>query len=162
MANYEIKGKTIYAYIEKLTEKEVKTLSKYVALGYTVEEKEEEETVKKSLKNADIIEFLGDDKEALDEYEKIKNTPVLDKNGKVKLTTKGKIVKKGFNAGRFWFCKTYPLNIEEVKKAIKEANRTELLEIAYKDYTENKESNEEKDIMTKDEYTRTYYWKYVY
>ena len=162
MANYEIKGKIIYADIQKLTDKEVKTLSKYVALGYSVEEREEEETKKRTLKDSDILEFLSDNKEALETYKKIKDTPAVDKNGKVKKTKRDKIVKRGFNAGRFWFCKNFPEDIEEIKKAIEEAGRTALLEEAYKDYKKTKEENKETDIMTETEYTRTYYWKYVY
>lgn len=162
MANYEIKGKTIYANIEKLTDKEVKLLSKYVALGYTVEEKEEEETKKKTLKNADILEYLGEDEKAIATYKEIMKEPATDKNGKTKLTSTGKVVKKGFNAGRYWFCKNYPTDIKEVKKAIDEAGRTALLNTAYGDYVKNKTDNNETDIMTEEEYTRTYYWKYVY
>ena len=162
MANYEIKGKTIYANIEKLTDKEVKLLSKYVALGYTVEEKEEEETKKKTLTDSDILEYLNDNKEALETYKKIKDTPAVDKKGKVKKTSRDNVVKRGFNAGRFWFCKNFPEDIEDIKKAIEEAGRTALLEEAYQEYKKTKEDNKETDIMTETEYTRTYYWKYVY
>lgn len=162
MANYEIKGKTIYANIEKLTDKEVKLLSKYVALGYTVEEKEEEETKKKTLTDAYIREYLAKDEEALETYKKIIKEPAKDKNGKTKLTSKGKVVKKGFNAGRHWFCKNHPADIKEIEKAIEEAGRTVLLKKAYEDYKKTKEDNEETDIMTETEYTRTYYWKYVF
>lgn len=162
MANYEIKGKTIYANIEKLTEKEVKLLSKYVALGYTVEEKEEEETKKKTLTDAYIRDYLAKEEEAIETYDKIIKEPAKDKNGKTKLTSKGKVVKKGFNAGRHWFCKNYPANIEEIEKAIEEAGRTVLMKKAYEDYKQTKEDNKETDIMTETEYTRTYYWKYVF
>jgi hypothetical protein len=162
MANYEIKGKVIFADIQKLTDKEVKLLSKYVALGYTVEEKEEEETKKKTLKDSDILEYLKDNKEALETYKKIKDTPAVDKKGKVKKTSRDNVVKRGFNAGRFWFCKNFPEDIEDIKKAIEEAGRTALLEEAYEEYKKTKEDNKETDIMTETEYTRTYYWKYVF
>lgn len=162
MANYEIKGKVIYADIQKLTDKEVKLLSKYVALGYTVEEKEEEETKKKTLTDAYIRDYLNGDEEAIKTYDKIIKEPAKDKNGKTKLTSKGNVVKKGFNAGRHWFCKNYPADIKEVEKAIEEANRTALMEKAYEDYKQTKEDNKETDIMTETEYTRTYYWKYVF
>lgn len=162
MANYEIKGKVIYADIQKLTDKEVKLLSKYVALGYTVEEKEEEETKKKTLTNAYILGYLKDDEKAIKTYNDIMNEPATDKNGKTKLTSKGKVVKKGFNAGRHWFCKNYPADIKAVEQDIENAGRTTLLTKAYADYIKNKEDNNETDTMTKDEYTKTYYWKYVF
>lgn len=162
MANYEIKGKTIFANIEKLTDKEVKLLSKYVALGYTVEEKEEEETKKKTLTDAYIRDYLANEEEALETYDKIIKEPAKDKNGKTKLTSKGKVVKKGFNAGRHWFCKNYPADIKDIEKAIEEAGRTVLMKKAYEDYKQTKEDNKETDTMTETEYTRTYYWKYVF
>ena len=162
MANYEIKGKVIFADIQRLTDKEVKLLSKYVALGYTVEEKEEEETKKKTLTNAYILEYLKGDEKAITTYNEVVNEPATDKNGKTKLTSKGKVVKKGFNAGRHWFCKNYPADIKEIEIAIEEAGRTTLLKKAYTDYKKTKEDNKETDIMTETEYTRTYYWKYVF
>ena len=158
--------KIITANILKLTEKEEADIAKLVKYGYTVVDgavkptNEKNESSVKRLDNAYIIEYLKDDKKALDTYTKKKNEEKLDENKKPKLTSTGKPVKKGFTYGREWFMNTYPTDISIVEQKINEAGRQKDFEDTYNAYVrKNIENNNSK---SKDEYIRRYYWKKVF
>ena len=172
MANYTVKGNKIIADIEKLTDKEMKTLSKYVALGFTIETKEKVKIER--MKEQFILDYLKEnDPEAKKIYDEVYNKIAVDEDGNEKTTSLGNPILQGFNAGRFWFCKNYPKNIEEVKQTIEEEGKTEELEDAYQDYKDTKDKEKKNngkkknkktkkvEAMTKDEYTRVFYWKHI-
>lgn len=158
--------KTIIANILKLTEKEEAEIKKYEKYGYTVVNgavnptNEKKEGNVKRLDNAYILEYLKDDKKALDTYTKKKNEEKVDENKKPKLTSTGKVVKKGFTYGREWFMNTYPTDISIVEQKINEAGRQKDFEDTYNAYVrKNIENNNSK---SKDEYIRRYYWTKVF
>ena len=168
MANYKVNGNVIVADIERLTDKEMKTLSKYVALGFTIEPKTK--VKKERMKEKFILDYLKDDEEAIKTYKEIYNKTAVDEDGNPKMTSKGNEIKQGFNAGRFWFCKTYPINLADVKKEIEENGRTEELNEAYNDYKKAKDNEnknktkaekEKNKPMSEEEYTRVFYWKHI-
>lgn len=154
-------NKVIYADILSLTEKEEAEVIKFSKFGYSIKNKVEKKDTVKRIDDAFILEYLKDDSKAIEEYKAIKNAPAIDKNGNQKLTSTGKGRTKGFNAGRNWFSKTYPKNIDEVLDAIKAANKTQALNTAYKAYAD-KPVEEGITKLTEGEYTRDFYWKKVF
>lgn len=158
--------KTITANIIKLTEKEEADIEKFKKQGYTVvngavkPSNEEKEGSVKRLDNAYIIEYLKDDKKALDTYTKKKNEEKLDENKKPKLTSTGKPVKKGFTYGREWFMNNYPTDISIAEQKINEAGQQKDFEDTYNAYVrKNVENN---NVRSKEEYIRRYYWTKVF
>lgn len=65
--NYRVKGNTVIADINALTEKEMEVVKKYVALGFTVKEAPKQKT--KTV--AEMREELSVDAEALKEFNKL-------------------------------------------------------------------------------------------
>lgn len=153
--------KIIYADILSLTEKEEAEVSKFLKFGYTITNKVKEKDTVKRIDEEFILNYLKDDSNAIAEYKKAKAEPALDENGNKKLTPTGKVRTRGFNAGRNWFSKKYPLNVEDAEKAITEANMKDLFDTVYKAYS-NKEVKEGESLLTKEEYTRDFYWKKVF
>ena len=153
--------KIIYADILSLTEKEEAEVSKFLKFGYTIANKVKEKNTVKRIDEEFILDYLKDDSNAIEEYKKAKAEPARDENGNKKLTGTGKVRTRGFNAGRNWFSKKYPLNVEDAEKAIKEANMKDLFDTVYKAYS-NKEVKEGESLLTKEEYTRDFYWKKVF
>lgn len=163
MKHYSIdpKTKVITAMISRLTDKEMVEIQRYVAFGYTVEDGKPAEKVSvKRLTDSYILEMLKDDEEALATYKAAKDEDVVvdgvvqtrkDKNGK------NVNKKKGFNAGRNWFAKTYPKTVAELKLTDKQKKD---IEDAYKTYSEK--NKDEADAMKKDEYTKYYYWTKIF
>ena len=150
--------KVIYADILALSAKEEAEVEKFVKFGFTVENKVAKKVVVKRLDEAFILDYLKDDEAALAEYAAAKNTPALDDDGKEKKTSTGKTKTQGFNAARNWFAKTYPKTVKEAAEAIKKAGLEDKLNKAYAAY----EKKGEKDAMSKDEYTKDFYWKKVF
>lgn len=162
MKHYSIdnKNKVITATIARLTDKEMAEIQRYVAFGYTVEDgKPAEKVATKRLDDAFIMEYLKDDSEALEAYKAAKDAPAVDKDGTIKTSKskdgKVKQKKQGFNAGRNWFAKTYPKDIADLKLT---AAQKDTIAAAYKKYSE-KEADEK---LTKDEYTKYYYWTKIF
>lgn len=154
-------NKVIYADILSLTEKEEAEVFKFSKFGYSIQNRAEKKDTVKRIDDAFILDYLKDDSNAIEKYKAVKNAPAIDKNGNQKLTSTGKARTKGFNAGRNWFSKTYPTNIDDVLEAIEAANKTKALNTAYEAYA-NKTVEEGTTKLNKDEYTRDFYWKKVF
>ena len=152
-------GKKIFADILALTEKEEKEIAKYVKYGFTVEPmtKKAEKVVR--LDEEYILEYLKDDQEALDTFAGKKNETALDEEGNKKLTEKGKERKKGYNNALHWFARTYPEALDKITQEIKVAGKADELKKAYSKYVKD---NQDKAIMTQEEYTRFFYWTRVF
>lgn len=159
--HYTVDGTTIYADILALTAKEEAEVEKFVKFGYTVINKQADTKAKvERLDDAYIKEYLKDKPEALATYEGLKNEVATDENGKTKTTTKGNAKKKGFNAGRNWFAKTYPEDATTLDAEIEKAGLKKQFADLWKEYAEK--NNGKKDAMTADEYKRDFYWKKVF
>lgn len=161
--------KVIYADILALTAKEEAEIEKFVKFGYTVENKVASKAKVERLDDDYIIEYLGklDDEnekvKALADYAKLKNEVATDEKGNVKLTTKGNPKKRGFNAGRNWFAKTYPIDASKLDEDITKAGLTKQLEELWEEYEEaHKNDTNQDDIMNADQYKRDFYWKRVF
>lgn len=166
MKHYSIdnKNKVITATIARLTDKEMAEIQRYVAFGYTVEDgKPAEKVATKRLDDAFIMEYLKDDSEALKAYNDAKEALAVDEDGTIKTrknkdgTVKQK--KQGFNAGRNWFAKTYPKDIADLKLT---AEQKETIAAAYKKYSDKESDKEAAEKLTKDEYTKYYYWTKIF
>ena len=166
MKHYSIdsKNKVITAIIARLTDKEMAEVQRYVAFGYTVEDGKPAEKVSvKRLDNDYIMAQLKGDKAAIETYEKAKDAPALEADGKTIKTRKKKDgtveqVKQGFNAGRNWFAKTYPKNISDLKLT---AEQTKEIGEAFDDYS--KKTVKKGEVrLTKDEYTRYHDWTKIF
>lgn len=151
----------VKADFSKLTEKESVEIERFQKFGYTVVF---EETVKHTVKRLDdeyIRKYLADKGEALvQEYQSKIEAPARDDKGKEKQTSTGKVRKQGFNAGRIWFAKNYPENAEEALDKIKSASMEKQFNKDYNAYNSSKKTDEDK--MSKEEYTRYYYWTKVF
>lgn len=159
--HYTVDGTTIYADILALTAKEEAEVEKFVKFGYTVINKQADSKAKvERLDDAYIKAYLKDKPEALATYEGLKNEVATDENGKTKTTTKGNAKKKGFNAGRNWFAKTYPEDATTLDAEIEKAGLKKQFADLWKEYAEK--NNGKKDAMTADEYKRDFYWKKVF
>lgn len=164
--------KIIYADIMALTEKEEAEIGKFLKYGYVVENKIEPKEEVSRLDDAFILNYLRDDETALKTYEEKKELPAVDEHGEKKKTVKGKVKRQGFNAGRNWFARKYPLDVNEAIEAIRKENMTKALDKAYSKYEKKvqkaqKEAEEKGETlneapMTKDEYTKDFYWKKVF
>lgn len=164
--------KIIYADIMALTEKEEAEVAKFQKYGYVVENKVEKKVPISRLDDEYIKEYLEEDQEALKKYNKIKARPARDEEGNEKTYASGTVKCQGFNAGRNWFARTYPLDINVAITAIETAEKTEDLKEAFEEY----EKKSKKAIkvaeangktlnpapMTKEEYTKDFYWKKVF
>lgn len=161
MKHYSIdsKSKVITAMIARLTDKEEAEIKRYVAFGYEViDGKPTGKVSVKRLDEAYIREYLKEDSEALDKFDEETKKPAIEKDGTIK-TVKGKDGKvkqktQGFNAGRNWFAKTYPKDIAELKLDTAQKN-----EIAKKFKAYQSKDNA---TMTKEEYTKYYYWTKIF
>ena len=178
--HYEIDNekKIIYADIMALTEKEEAEVAKFQKYGYDVENKVKEKAKISRLDDAYILSYLEalDDEEAVAQakktYDEKKNLPAVDEHGEKKKTVKGTVKRQGFNAGRNWFARIYPLDVNVAIEAIRKENMTKALEDAYSKYEKKvqkaqKEAEEKGETlnetpMTKDEYTKDFYWKKVF
>lgn len=154
--------KIIYADILALTAKEEAEVEKFVKFGFTVENKKADTKAKvERLDDAYIVDYLKEnDAEALTTYEGLKNEVATDENGKTKTTTKGNAKKKGFNAGRNWFAKTYPADASTLDADIKKAGLEKQFADLWKEYSTKNAGK--KGTMTADEYKRDFYWKKVF
>lgn len=170
--HYSVNGNTVVAEITKLTDKELAEVQRYKALGFDIiSGKVEAPKTAKRLDDDYIRKYLENDIEALAEYDKLINAHVLNDDGsvkyhiiidkKTKAQKQGKPYKQGFNAGRNWFAKTYPVNVSEAIKDIADAGLGKDFGKAWEAYNK-KEAEEGKTKMTKDEYTKDYYWKKVF
>lgn len=162
MKHYSIdnKSKVITATIAHLTEKEMSEIQRYIAFGYTIEDgKPAKKTSTNRLNDKFIMEYLKDDSDALETYEQAKNAPAVKEDGTIKTreNKKGEVkeLKQGFNAGRNWFAKTYPKDIDDLKLT---SEQTKNIKDAYDKYSKK----EETEKLTKDEYTKYYYWTKIF
>ncbi len=182
MKHYSINADTrvITANIARLTDKELSEVQKYVALGFKIEDGKPEEQPKSKRLNEDyILKYLDEHltaeeaEKAKAEYKKWCDTPACDDSGKIKTRTykktkKVETITQGFNAGRNWFAKTYPLDIAELNlpEAVKK-NIAESYE-KYKDKGDKanakaKEANlKTTEYLNETEYTRYYYWTKIF
>lgn len=159
--HYTIDGTTIYADILALTAKEEAEVEKFVKFGYTVVNKQADTKAKvERLDDAYIKAYLKEKPDALATYEGLKNEVATDENGKTKTTTKGNAKKKGFNAGRNWFAKTYPEDTTTLDAEIEKAGLKKQFADLWKEYATKNAGK--KDAMTADEYKRDFYWKKVF
>ena len=149
--------KKIYAVIKNLTEAELSDISKFQLCGYTVvngKMKEEKTNAVKRLDNEFILNYLKDDDRGLAQYEAEKNAVAKEADGTPKLTKDGKTKKRGFNAGKIWFAKTYPASIKEL--AISTDDK-KAIDKAFEKYSKGEAAE-----MTKEEYTRYHYWTKIF
>ena len=163
--HYTIEGTTIYADILALTAKEEAEVEKFVKFGYTVVNKEEAKATVERLNDDYILEYLAklpaeESEQALATYEGLKNEVAKDEDGKKKTTKTGKEKKRGFNAGRNWFAKTYPTAATTLDADIEKAGKKDELADLWKEYEKKNKKND--DAMTADEYKRDFYWKNVF
>lgn len=164
--HYTIDGTTIYADILALTAKEEAEVEKFRKYGYTVVNKQAE--AKATVKRLDddyitkYLEKLPDEesKKALATYEGLKKEVAKDEEGKKKTTKTGKDQKRGFNAGRNWFAKTYPADASTLETEIETAGLAKDFDKQLKNYTTKNQTNS--DAMKPDEYKRYYYWTKVF
>lgn len=116
MANYTIEGKNVVAKVSQLTEKELKSVKNYLALGYTlVEYKKPKKEPKEAFKAATIQEWLKENatKAQQEEYWERFNSPVIDKDTKQpKVKKNGEPRIRGHVATLAWFKKTFPKYLE--------------------------------------------------
>ena len=161
--------KVIDADIVALTAKEEAEIVQFVKFGDTFENKVANKAKVERLDDDYIVEYLGklDDEnekeKALADYAKLKNEVATDEKGNVKLTTKGNPKKRGFNAGRNWFAKTYPIDASKLDEEITKAGLTKQLEDLWEEYEEaHKNDTNTDDIMNKDQYKRDFYGKRVF
>ena len=125
----------------------------------------EQEKAKEPAKRLDdeyILDYLRNDKVGKETYISKKNEPVLNEDGTEKTKKDGTVKTKGFSNGCKWFATTYPENVEEVEKKIEEAKKAEDFERVYKAYVKKTENSNDKEAMTKAQYTRHYYWTKVF
>lgn len=153
--NYSVDNekRIIYADIVALTEAEETEVMKYTKFGFTVEDRKKEKSTVNRLNDSYIRGYLKDDEDALKSYEDKKHEK-KDKR------------EKGFPAGKYWFSITYPKDIDEIKWPDNKKP-----EIKYDDYVNKKSKADKKakdnngnpaDVMTKEQYTRYYYWTKVF
>lgn len=159
--HYEIDKtkKIIYADILALTEKEEAEVEKYVKYGFAVEPRTKKAEKIARLDEEFILEYLKDDETALNTFKGKKNETATDEEGNKKYTEKGKERKKGYNNALHWFARTYPEALGNITTEIQVAGKAEELKKAYKKY---KKDNQDKTIMSEDEYTRFFYWTRVF
>lgn len=109
--NYVIdnKEKAIYANIASLTEKQVKAIKNYLALGYVLKEKVK--TPNEKMKKENVVAYLtaNGTKEQIDNFNAIMEEIVIDKDTKQPKTLKdGTPKKKGYIAALQYFKKEFP------------------------------------------------------
>ena len=154
--NYSVdtKEKKVNADIVALSEKEFAEVQRYLALGYDIIDKPAEKVEIKKVNNEYIEEYLKDDIEGQEAYKNAKNEIIIGKFKK-----NGEAKTKGFANGLQWFYKNRPADASDALKAIEKAGEKVLkkFEKDAKDY-----GVDEKGKMTKDEYTRWYYWKNIF
>lgn len=169
--HYEIDNekKIIYADIMALTEKEEAEVAKFQKYGYDVENKVKEKAKISRLDDDYITKYLSgveNSEEELKTYKAIKKREAVDEEGHTKTYATGRVKEQGFNAGRNWFARKYPLDVNEAIEAIERAGKTKVLETAFKGYKKKAEKAKAEgktvDAMTEDEYTRDFYWKKVF
>ena len=151
------KEKKIYAVIKNLTEAEMSEISKFQLCGYSVvngKMKEENTNSVKRLDEKYIKDYLKNDDKGLAQYEAEKNAIAKEADGTPKLTKDGKTKKRGFNAGKIWFAKTYPVSIKDLTIS---ADDKKAIDKAFDKYSQGEAAE-----MTKDEYTRYYYWTKIF
>ena len=142
-SNYEVKDNKIFVNIDKISEKEMKKVKKYISLGYKLVEVKEEKA-KRINKDYVLNVYFKDNQEGKDEY----NT------------------RKGIKALQ-WFKETYPKEVKEYedikKKVIKVAPK---IEENYKKYLEktikDNKGNIKEERQSIEEYIRCYYWNKVF
>lgn len=86
-SNYTIKGMKVIANVAELTENELAIVRNYIALGYTLKEKN---TKQKTKSIADMREELKNDKETLEKFEAAYATKAPKGNKDFKETGFGK------------------------------------------------------------------------
>lgn len=109
--NYVIdnKAQVIYANVASLTEKQLKAIKNYIALGYQLKEKVK--TTDEKMKKENVVAFLNSNgtKEQIDKFNAIMNEPVIDKDTKQpKMLKDGTPKKKGYVAALQYFKKQFP------------------------------------------------------
>lgn len=128
--SYEIdhKRKVIVANMQRVGEKQLNVISKYIKVGYTLEEYEAPKKAEYSKEN--IIKVLEARPELLELYNAVCNEPVIDEEKKEpKKLNDGRIKIKGHIAGIKWY-KTYiekkdinTLDIEAIKKQMEKEKK---------------------------------------
>lgn len=149
----------VIANIEKLTEEEFVIIEKYKRLGYIVENGkvglDKKAGAPKRLTDEYIREYLKGNEEALAKYQEAIDEPAYEADGKtVKRTSKGTIRTKGFNAGRNYFARNFPVDLKELTYTKQQENTFKL---AWAKYSKAKDAE-----MSKDEYKRYYYWTKIF
>ncbi len=115
MANYKLEGKKVIAKVAALSDKELKAVKNYLALGYTLEEfKKEKKEPDEAFKALTIQKWLEENgtKAQKKEYWDRFNAPVV-KDGVTKTKKDGTPKVKGHVATLAWFKKEFP-NYPEV------------------------------------------------
>lgn len=181
--NYSVdnENQIIFADVLALTEKEEKEILKFKRVGFSIKNRPNP-TPKKEVHRINekyILDQIGNDENAKKLYDNACKEEVKNKDGEKKIKKDGKTKTKGFSNGKIWFMKTYPTDDvdykkiqEEVNNKIKEEYHTEYpdkeLQKIYAKYKDQKQKEKEKeiekeiDILTLEEYTKTYYWKNIF
>ena len=112
MANYKLEGKKVIANVAALSEKELKAVKNYLALGYVLEEyKKEKKEPQELFKAATIQKWIDENatKAQKKEYWDRFNAHVIDKKtGEEILKKDGTPKIKGHVATLAWFKKEFP------------------------------------------------------
>lgn len=126
------KRKVIVANMQRVGDKQLNLISKYIKLGYTLEEYKAPKKAEYAKEN--MIELLEKRPELLEIYKDVCNEPVIDKETKEPKKLKdGTIKTKGHIAG-IKFYKEYiegnekkldSINVEEIKKKIEAKKKIE-------------------------------------
>lgn len=183
--NYSVdnENQIIFADILALTEKEEKEILKFKRVGFSIKNRPNP-TPKKAVHRINekyILDQIGNDTDAKKQYEDACNAEVKNKDGENKIKKDGDAKTKGFSNGKIWFMKTYPTDDGDYKKIkdevynkIKEEYNTDYpekkLQEIYDSYEKQKQKEQAKakakektiNILTVDEYIKTYYWKKVF
>lgn len=109
--NYVIdkEEKVIYANVASLTEKQVKAIKNYLALGYTLTEKEK--TPNEKMKKENVVAYLNENgtQAQIAKFNEIMEEIVIDKETKQPKKLKdGTPKKKGYVAALQYFKKQFP------------------------------------------------------
>lgn len=120
--------KVIVANMQRIGDKQLNTISKYIKLGYTLKEYEAPKKAEYTKEN--IIKVLEARPELLELYNAVCNEPVIDKEtNEPKKLKNGEIKTKGHIAGIKWY-KTYiekkdinTLDIEAIKKQMEKEKK---------------------------------------
>lgn len=169
----------IFADVLALTEKEEKEILKFKRVGFSIKNRPNPKKEVHRINEKYILDQIGNDENAKKQYDNACNAEVKNKDGEKKIKKDGDAKTKGFSNGKIWFMKTYPKGSDDYDKIkkdvydkIKEEYNTDSpdkkLQEIYDNYKKQKQKEQAKakektiNILTEDEYIKTYYWKNIF